>query len=99
MQDLEIKKAISSLKLIDGVFTPSSTSDLLKGFINEKINYHKVQKLMLTEANHSDTTPFDNSRINELKNDLIKLYEAVEFARENNKKFKLNATINIELVD
>ena len=99
MQALTTKTKVSSLKLIEGVFSPSSTSDLLKSFITEKINYHKVNRLMLTEADHNDETPYDNSRIIELKEDLLKLEEAIKFARENNKKFKLNSTINIELID
>lgn len=99
MQNVDIEKTISCLKLIEGTFSPASTSDLLKGFINEKINYHKVNKLMLTEANHNDETSYDNSRINELRGDLEKLKEALKYARENNKKFKLSSTVSIELID
>ncbi len=99
MSNSETKTLIDSLKLIEGTFSPKSTSDLLKKFINEKINYHKINRLILTEANHSDDTPYDNSRIYELQEDLLRLEEAIQYAKDNNKNFKLNSTINIEFVD
>ena len=99
MQDLNTTQLIRDLKLIEGTFSPSSTSDLLKSFINEKIKYHKVNRLMLTEANHNDDTSYDNSRINELKKDLLELEETIQFARANKKKFKLKSMIKIELID
>ncbi|SNR15808.1 hypothetical protein [Tenacibaculum jejuense] len=90
---------VNSLKLIDGTFTPMHTEDLLKSFINTKINYHKLHRLIILEGDHNNDTAYDNNRIHELKADKIHLSEIIAFAKANNKNIKLKSTISIELTD
>lgn len=99
MQHTEVETLVNSLKLVDGVFSPSNASDLLKELINTKINFHKLNRLSLQEGNHEDEAPFDNSRILELESERENFWEAVRYARENNKSIKLKSTITIEYID
>lgn len=43
--DLNYKIETKHIKLVDGEFTPSQALDILSTLIDEKINYHKVEKL------------------------------------------------------
>lgn len=50
--DLNYKIETKHIKLVDGEFTPSQALDILSTLIDEKINYHKVEKLQHWESNH-----------------------------------------------
>ena len=50
---VEVKNAVSTtstkqnIQLVDGVFTVSEANDIIQNLINEKINFHKLQRLTL----------------------------------------------------
>ncbi len=96
---IETKTLVNSLKLVDGTFSPVHTHDLIKSFINTKINYHKLNRLIIQEGNHNSETVFDNERIKELEIEKANLMEAVDYAKANGKKIKLKAIINLEFTD
>ena len=97
--NIETQTLVNSLKLIDGTFTPVHAHDLLKSFINTKINYHKLHRLILLEGDHNHKTTFDSSRIVELKVDKNNLSEIIAFAKANGKQIKLKSKVSIELTD
>lgn len=67
----EVKKTIKkqNIQLVDGEFTVSEANDIVKNLINEKINFHKLQRLSLCEGFSKSNTEFPDSRIGQLQND------------------------------
>lgn len=72
-------KITKKVDLIDGMFTPSEAFDIVCGMIDEKINFHKLQRLSLCEKNHHANTDFTNNRIAELEKNKA---DAREYIRE-----------------
>ncbi len=99
MEQLEVQTLVQSIKLVDGIFTPSQANDIIRDLIEAKINYHKLSRLSLTEGNHDDEAPYDNRRLDELLIEKKRLIEAVKQARETGKKIKLTSLIDIEYLD
>lgn len=99
MNQLETKTEVQSIKLIDGIFSPNQTSDIIRDLIDTKINFHKLSRLSLTEGNHDDEATYDNKRLDELISEKERLLKAVKEAKENGKKIKLISLIDIEYLD
>jgi len=99
METLKTETLVNTLKLIDGNFTSTHASDLVKELIKAKINFHKINRISLKEANHNDSTSEDNSRIKELEQEIENFRNAILYARENNKNLKLTSLIQIEYTD
>lgn len=99
METLDISTAKKTIKLVDGDFTPTHTSDLLKSFLNTKINYHKLHRLILQEKDHSDTTPVDNARIQELQQAKVEVVALVEEARSQGKNIQIKSIVTLEFTD
>jgi len=52
-----VKEAKQSVQLVEGLFTPSEASHIVNVLIEQKVNFHKLQKLRMCEGNEdSDTT-------------------------------------------
>jgi len=60
------QKTVQKITLIDGFFTPSDAKDVMIALLNEKINFHKVKRLSITEGNIEDDCLYDSNRIDEL---------------------------------
>lgn len=79
-------EVVQTVDLIDGMFTPSEAFDIVCGMIDEKINFHKLQRLSMCEGNIKANTDFCDNRINELKQSKA---EAKKYIREMLKSGKL----------
>lgn len=53
--------------LIDNSLSKSEAKFLLRAFINEKLNFHKLRRLSITEGNNKADVSWDNERIAELE--------------------------------
>lgn len=51
------------IQLVDGTFTPTEASDVINALIDEKINFHKIQRLKIYEGNHQGKTNLLDNRI------------------------------------
>ena len=72
MKDIEtshILKKIQKIQLVKGEFTSSEASDIIMNLFNEKINFHKKQRLQLWEGNHKSNTEHLDKRIKGLENE------------------------------
>ena len=53
--------------LIDNSLSRSEAKFLLRAFINEKLNFHKLRRLSITEGDRNADVSWDNERIAELE--------------------------------
>ncbi len=61
------KKQSQKIQLVKGEFTPSEASHIVMSLIDEKINFHKIQRLQIWEGNHKCKTSQFDGRIAELE--------------------------------
>lgn len=85
------------IQLVNGEFTPSEASDVIISLINEKINFHKIQRLQLWEGNHKCETNQLDSRITELKEEKRIASEFISSIRSNGKNLKINGILEISV--
>lgn len=99
MEILEQRKTTQKINLIDGTFTASEASGIINSILQVKINFHKLNRLSITEGNDKDECTFDNGRIAELINEQQIAKEFFSQARLNGKKLRMNSIIQIEIED
>ena len=58
---------IKKIQLVKGEFSPSEASHIISSLIDEKINFHKIQRLQMWEGNHKCKPEELNGRIEELE--------------------------------
>ncbi|WP_025740632.1 hypothetical protein [Aquimarina pacifica] len=92
-------KTTQKINLIDGHFTSSEAADIINSVLNVKINFHKLNRLSITEGNATDTCEYDSGRIDELLHEQIKAKEFFAQARLQGKKLKMSSTIHISVED
>jgi hypothetical protein len=90
-------KTEQKINLIEGKFTASEAADIINDVLNVKINFHKIQRLSITEGNSEDECEHDSGRIDELLNEqkLAKVFFSQ--ARIQGKKLKMTSIINITI--
>ncbi|MEA1784919.1 hypothetical protein U1E44_02345 [Arenibacter sp. GZD96] len=94
-----IKKNKKTIQLVDGTFTPSEANDVIMALIDEKINFHKIQRLQIWEGNHqSETNGLDN-RIQELEKEKRTARSIFNEARGQGAKILINGTLEINFLD
>ena len=92
-------KTNQKINLIDGDFTASEAADIINDVLKVKINFHKIQRLSITEGNSENKCEFDNARINELLNEQEIAKQFFSQARMQGKKLKMTSTIHITIED
>lgn len=86
-----------SINLIDGSFSPSDAKDIVVALLNEKINYHKIKRLSITEGNLEDDCLYDSTRIDQL---LEAKQKAINFFHElqgTNTFLEIDSTLTIKV--
>ena len=99
METLVQTKTTQKIDLIDGVFTASEASDIINSVLKVKINFHKLNRLSITEGNNTIDCAYDSGRIDELMNEQNVAKEFFSQARLNGKKLKMRSIIQIEIED
>lgn len=87
------------IQLVDGTFTPTEASDVITALIDEKINFHKIQRLKIWEGNHLSKTNMLDNRIDELEKEKMTARTIIEQARKNGKNITINGILEIKYVD
>lgn len=87
---------LTPIKLIEGQFTALEASDLLTTLIDEKINFHKINRLKRYEVNHTDEGKLDNSRIDQLKAEKNNLRAFFKNPEQRGKFFDIDCKIVIK---
>lgn len=92
------KKMKTKVQLVKGDFSPVEASQIILSLINEKINFHKIERLQIWEGNHNcETEPLDK-RIEELENEKIIAKEIIEKAKRKGQQIKINGVLEITLL-
>ena len=87
------------VQLVKGVFTPSETADLVNNLIDEKINFHKIQRLQRWEGNHNYDTGDLNSRITELEQEREKTIAFISKLRQSSTAFRVLGQLEITPIE
>ena len=92
-------RTTQKIQLVDGTFTPSETSDVVLALLQEKINFHKLQRLSWCEGNAESDTKYPDGRIAELENEMDVIKEFVAQVRNEGKRLRINGVLEITLED
>lgn len=87
------------IQLVDGTFTPTEASDVINALIDEKINFHKIQRLKIYEGNHQGKTNLLDNRIEELEQEKLTARNIIQQARTQGRNITINGVLDIKYVD
>lgn len=90
---------MDKVQLVDNIFTPTEASDIVTNLINEKINFHKLQRLSQWEGDINSDTSFDDNRVAKLTAESKAFKQICQEAKLNGKKIKINGVLEIEILD
>lgn len=94
MTTLEVTQ---NVQLVDGTFTPSEAYDLISAIIDQKINFHKLHRLSISEGNENEDTSFDSHRIAQLQREKDEFKALCREAKMKGSKIRLNSVLDVEL--
>ena len=90
------KKTKQNIRLVDGQFTASF---VVQALLDEKINFHKLQRLSTLEGDCNSKTPYDNGRIDELENEKVLAKEFFSQMRQQGRKLQIKGNLEITVAD
>lgn len=102
MQTKELEKAPETLQkvhLVNGVFTPAEAADIIGSLIDEKINFHKIQRLQRWEGDHKCDTGDLNDRITELEHDRAQALEFIAQVRKEGQTLRINGILEMTVAE
>jgi hypothetical protein len=85
------------IQLVTGSFTPSEAADVILSLIDEKINFHKLQRLRWCEGYFKADTSYADQRIAELEAQKVLARNFVRQAREQGKCLNIKGTLEITM--
>lgn len=85
------------VQLVRGGFTPSEASDVVLGLIDEKINFHKLQRLRWCEGYFNADTSYADTRIAELQAEKQRVIAFIKAAREEGRCISINGVLELGL--
>lgn len=83
-------------KIVEGVYTPSETAEVLFTLINDKIRFHNLQITELTERFSGDTSRSER-RIKELQASKEQIKEMILTARDLGQTIEIHGTIELKV--
>ena len=95
MAVLKAKGTQENFQLVDGTFSAPEASNIITNLINEKINFHKIQRLQKWEDDHSVNTEDLDDRITQLRKEKEKALDFINNQKENTVRFKINGILEI----
>lgn len=94
-----VETAKQNIQLVKGAFTASEAFDVINALIDEKINFHKIQRLQIWEGNHVCKTDHLDDRITELKQEKELARDFILKAKAKGSKLKINGILEITTAD
>ena len=85
------------VQLIKGSFTPSEATDVVLSLLEEKINFHKLQRIRWCEGHFGADTSYADQRIAELEAEKVMARTFIRQAREQGRCLKINGTLEIKI--
>ncbi|WP_369998252.1 hypothetical protein [Winogradskyella sp.] len=93
-----VKKATQKVQLVEGLFTPSEANHIVNVLIEQKVNFHKLQRLSIREGCEDADTTYENNRISELQNEKQIAKDHIAIARKEGYNVVINGTLNISFI-
>ncbi len=90
-------KTKQKIQLVDGTFTPSETLDVVLALLQEKINFHKLQRISWCEGSSEADTQYPDGRIAELEKEQSIIKDFVAQVRQEGKRLRINGVLDITL--
>ena len=91
-------EVLQKVQLVEGEFTPSEASSVVQALIDEKINFHKIQRLCSNIHDEQCDTVYPNNRITELMGEKTKAKEIIAEARALGYDLKIEGTLELTFV-
>lgn len=85
------------IQLVEGDFTVSEASDVVESLIDEKLNFHKLQRLSISEGSSGADTDYPDGRIGELEREKAIAQAFFAEARKTGATIKINGTLEISI--
>ncbi len=85
------------IQLVDGSFTPSEACDVITSLLDQKINFHKLQRLSWSEGDRDANTKYPDERIAELEREKIIANEFINSLRSEGKRLRIDGILKISL--
>jgi hypothetical protein len=96
-QLVQDKTVSQKIQLVKGEFTPSEASHVVLSLIDEKINFHKIQRLQFREGNDECITDQLDCRIQELENEKEIAKSFIRSTRGLGQNLKINGILEISV--
>lgn len=93
------ERVTTKIQLVKGDFDPIEANHVILSLINEKIKFHKIERLQIWEGNHSIETESLDKRIEELENEKIKTKQMIEFAKGQGTQIKIDGVLTISIIN
>lgn len=93
-----VESATQEVQLVEGLFSPSEANHIVNVLIEQKVNFHKLQKLKISEGNDDADTTYENNRIQELLNEKQTAKDYIAIAKKEGLNVVINGTLNISFV-
>jgi len=90
-------KTDQKIQLVDGSFSASEASDVILALLDEKINFHKLQRISWCEGSADADTKYPDGRIQELENEKRIAKEFISSIRSEGKRLRINGILEISL--
>lgn len=99
-KQLENPKEINQkVQLVKGIFSPSDASYILINLIDQKINFHKIQRLQKWEGNHHASTNDLDNRITQLEKEKEKVRAFIANSRKQGSNLNINGVLELSLTE
>ena len=97
-EKIQTENFVQEVELVKGNFTKSEAAHIVSALIDEKINFHKIQRLQAWEGDHYGRNDALNNRVDELQEQKELAKKAI-WAQEGQVNFKIEGTLKISLID
>ena len=97
-EEKNLTQTEQKIQLVEGTFTPSEASDVISALIDEKINFHKLQRISMCEGHKDANTSYEDGRVAELHNEKKTAKEYIAQARREGYNLKIDGVLEITFV-
>jgi hypothetical protein len=97
METVTIKD--QKVNLVEGTFTASEALDVVSSLIDQKINFHKLQRLSWCEGDQNANTKFPDGRIQELMKEKAAAKEFINSLRQDGVNLQIHGELVISIAD
>ncbi len=91
------KITTQKIQLVEEDFTVAEATNIIISLIDEKLNFHKLQRLSLSEGYSGADTKYPDGRIGELEREKATARAFFAEVRKSGDKISINGTLEISI--